>query len=109
MRHICEQVTVSSSTLLPKSPRLQRLERLVEALRARHAAAGCDRLRCSLLDWSAEEPAAPPEERCDVILGVEVLNPACMGEVHVPRLVARRLSRAAGPTKQTFVCWLLLL
>ena len=83
-------------------------ERLVEALRARHGSVGNDgaaatagggggsedappRLRFATLDWHAPDDDG---ERFDLILGVEVLNPACAGEVHVPRLIGRALRRA---------------
>ena len=70
--------------------------RLVEHCRAcHHAAAASGRLQFAMLDWHADDlgtDVAP----FDVILGVEVLNPACAGELHVPRLVARRLARRAG-------------
>ena len=71
--------------------------RLVEHCRASHraAAATSGRLRFATLDWHADT-LAEDDGPFDVILGVEVLNPACEGEVHVPRVVARRLSRAAG-------------
>ena len=76
--------------------------RLVEALRSRHAdapSASDGRLRFETLDWyaaGATEGDGSAAERFELILGVEVLNPACEGEVHVPRLIKHRLSRAAG-------------
>ena len=72
-------------------------ERLVEHCRHSHreAAAASGRLSFATLDWHADarDAMTPP---FDLIIGVEVLNPACEGEVHVPRLVARRLSHAPG-------------
>ena len=46
----------------------------------------------------AAEPAGLPssEPPFDVIIGSDVLNPACRGELFAPRVIARRLSRAAG-------------
>ena len=69
-------------------------ERLINALRARHV--GCpDSLRFAHLDWHADT-SAEQEERFDLILGAEVLHPACGGEVHVPSVIARKLARTAG-------------
>ena len=66
-------------------------ERLVEALRARHADSP-DTLRFAHLDWHADAST----ERFDLIIGCEVLHPACGGEVHVPALVARKLAKVPG-------------
>ena len=71
--------------------------RLVDHGRRCHAAAAAEsgRLRFAMLDWHADA-SADTEAPFELILGCEVLNPACQGEVHVPRLVARRLARSAG-------------
>lgn len=103
--------------------------RLVEALRTKHAAAAspaasaitcsagasaastAERLRFGELDWTQLE--ADGCETFDVILGCEVLNPACEGEVHVPRLIGKRLrkrtdSAGAGARGAAPPCALLL-
>lgn len=68
-------------------------ERLVEALRARHT--DCPgTLKFAHLDWHADE--SDSAERFDLIIGCEVLHPACSGEVHVPALIARKLAKVAG-------------
>ena len=79
--------------------------RLVDALRARHPSGDDATLRFAQLDWHMErfealaadsDPDDGTRERFDLILGCEVLNPACCGEVHVPALVHRRLARTPG-------------
>ena len=79
--------------------------RLVEALRARHPSGedATKMLRFDQLDWHVDSALAADSdaddrtcERFDLILGVELLNPACCGEVHVPALVCRRLARTPG-------------
>lgn len=75
-------------------------QRLVDALSARH---GGDQPRLAFAcdDWHEylvggghlrEQAAAD----CDVILGAELLNPSCEGEIYVPRVIGRRLRRARG-------------
>jgi len=81
--------------------------RLVDALlHQQRAAAGepTDRLRIELLDWHvdaarlhSDSHGEQQQEECfRLILGCEVLNPACEGEVQVPCVIARRLEKARG-------------
>lgn len=71
-------------------------ERLVDALSMKHAdiVAQGERVRFRVLDWSEE--VKDDCERFDLILGCEVLNPACEGEVHVPRLIGKRLRQRSS-------------
>jgi hypothetical protein len=75
-------------------------QRLVDALAERHSALAAEsdgRLRCALLDWHKDvlesDPVGGPHETFELILGCEVLHPSCQGEIHVPRLIGRRLAR----------------
>ena len=62
--------------------------RLVDALRQR---VGPDVAECSVIDWSDE--AHDSGEHFDVVLGADIFHPQCRGEIHAPRLAARRLRR----------------
>ena len=62
--------------------------RLVDALRQR---VGTDVSECSVIDWSDE--AHDGGEHFDVVLGADIFHPQCRGEIHAPRLAARRLRR----------------
>ena len=71
-------------------------ERLVKHAAACHSklAEETGRLKFATLDWHATNGDATGA--FDLVIGVEVLNPACEGEIHVPRLIGQKLSRRTG-------------